>query len=321
MAEKNKGVLAAKTPCMEAWTETEHLTGKYIDALKQGRLNPDAPPLGMPKVVLNVLETNYTNSMTVLINLRKKLKTKFDLLDQSVEDAMAKIKSSAEMVKYAIEHPEEVPSSPEVPDSDNEKDDEDAELFPVTYTAKDLAGDTVHTRKEKPKEGKTPAASQTNSLPPPTNPARTDADKVRAEKEAAMIDIGYTKEFLEGFTNKELDEILEASNELAKKNFLEAHKEQVRAEYDAEKKQKQQQEAEKIRLEAEKQKAAAEEKEKRKAELLQAAAAKRAEELKKQEKKRLQIEDMKATLATKPLDEKAAAAAAAELKESLAKGR
>jgi predicted nucleic acid-binding protein len=42
--------------------------------------------------------------------------------------------------------------------------------------------------------------------------------------------------------------------------------------------------------------------------------------LKKQEKKRLQIEDMKATLATKPLDEKAAAAAA-ELKESLAKGK
>ena len=96
--------------------------------------------------------------MTVLINLRKKLKTKFDLLDQSVEDAMAKIKSSAKMVKYAIEHPEEVPSSPEVPDSDNEKDNKDAELFPVTYTAKDLAGDTVHTRKEKPKEGKTPAA-------------------------------------------------------------------------------------------------------------------------------------------------------------------
>ena len=76
-----------------------------------------------------------------------------------------------------------------------------------------------------------------------------------------MIDIGYTKEFLEGFMNKELDEILEASNELAKKNFLEAHKKQVRAEYDAEKKQKQQQEAEKIRLEAEKQKAAAKEKE------------------------------------------------------------
>ena len=63
VAEKNKGVLAAKTPCMEAWTETEHLTGKYIDALKQGRLNPaDAPPLGMPEVVLNVLETNYTTA-------------------------------------------------------------------------------------------------------------------------------------------------------------------------------------------------------------------------------------------------------------------
>jgi len=232
---------------MEAWTETEHLTGKYIDALKQGHLNPDAPPLGMPEVVLNVLETNYMNSMTVLINLCKKLKTKFNLLDQSVEDAMAKIKSSAEMVKYAIKHPEEVPSSPEVPDSDNKKDDKDAELFPVTYTIKDLAGDTVHARKEKPKEGKTPAAaSQTNNLPPPTNPACTNADKVRAEKEAAMIDIGYTKEFLEGFTNKELDDILEVSNELAKRNFLEAHKEQVRAEYDAEKKQKQQQEAEKI---------------------------------------------------------------------------
>ena len=53
---KNKGVLATKKPCMEALESAEHATLSYILALKQGQLEHNKPPVGLPLQVLDVLK-------------------------------------------------------------------------------------------------------------------------------------------------------------------------------------------------------------------------------------------------------------------------
>lgn len=311
--QKNKGVNATKKPCMEAMDMAERGAYSYIKALQQGRLNPKEAPVGIPDQILEVLETNFSNSITALKNLRNALAEKYRGLDRAIGVAVDESSESVSLIQYALRHA----SEGDFDGNPDEQQEEDA-LFPTNVIP--TAG-----------KGKTPvqkAATEASKSVPEVTPHATkplgtkqqpSAEEERARREAALP--GFTKDDLALFSDEELDALIEEGKKKALQVFQEKYAEQVRKEYEEEKARKQLAEEEHKKLQLEKQRQVEAEKSRRRQLIVEAQSAKGAESLKAAEKKRLTANDITRSVAGQPVDPSTAATVGAEVRGGIEKGK